>query len=429
MTRPLADRRFGSAIGPAQPAPYVIIADADSTRTSVAVRECLEVMSCRIVISHDSDDIARVLEQSGPPALVLASLSLPGRTVLPIIEALVRSDEGLPVVVWSGDRDVREYARTALGTGNVRLLRSLPSGAALRACLEAVRQARREPTNDEGPPQEGLQDLAERARKRLGVEGAAVYGRCVNDRKYRVAVAWTPDAPMPSLPPLLPAAVEMAIASGDAMVWPDVSSRGTPADVTAVEGVHSLAVVPLIRDGRPAGALCVFDSKTHAVNESDLSVLAALSGGVLPATRATAHANPELIDARGSDLVIRRELARAQRERLSMSVVLFGAHEEPNARVPFEQVATTVARAVRGNDLVIRWSDSRVLVLLTGLPAEMAMHVAERVRTVVEMSGAHPPALSGAVAELRPTDSFEATVTRATERLRLLVRGAHPRIA
>ena len=433
MTVPQADRRFRPPSPPIQPLPYVIVADTDPVRIGIAVRECANLMPCRVVISRDSDDLARVVDQLGPPALLIASLSLPGGTILPAIEAFLRNDDALLVVAWSGDSDVREFVRGTFKTRNVRLLRPCASPAAVRACIDALRRQRHEAASADDRPDdnlENLQELAERARRRLGVEGAAVYGQTGEAAKYRVAVAWMPDAPMPALPPFLTAAVEMAISSGDAMVWPDVSSKETGRDAAAgADAVRSLAVVPLIREGRPAGALCVFDAKAHALHESDLSVLAALSGGVLPANGPSADVHPKLIDARMADLVVRRELARARRERLSMSVVLFGGHDDPRSPGRSEMVGTTVARAVRGNDLVVRWNDSHVLLMLTGVPAEMARHVAERVRVVVEMSAADSTGVSGAVAELRPTDSFEVAVTRATERLRTIVKGGQPRIA
>ena len=429
MTVLQSDRRFRTSSESVERSAYVIVGDTDAARTGAAVRECAELLPYRIVVSRDGDDLGRIVEEFGPPTLLIAALSLPGRSVLSIVERLLRADEELPVILWSGDRDLRELARSVLGARNVRLLRPSASTAALHACVEAVRQRHDATAADDGVPQEGLQDLAERARRRLGVEGAAVYGRCGDGPTYRVAVAWMPDTPMPNLPPLLPPAVEMAISSGDAMVWPDLASDGgLPHDATGTDVVRSLAVVPLIRDGRPAGALCVFDGKARTLSEGDLSVLAALSGGVLPTTRPSDDA-PKPIDAQLADVVVRRELARARRERLSMSVVLFGAHGDGQAPVGVDAVSATVARAVRGNDLVMRWNESLVAVILTGVPTHVARQVAERVRMAVEVSAANATGVSGAVAELQPTDSFETAVTRASERLRLIVRGGQPRIA
>ena len=428
MTVLQSDRRFRPAAEPPERPPYAIVADADAPRSGVAVRECADLMACRIVVSPDGDDAARVIEEWGPPSLLIASVSLPGRPVLSIVETLLRANDALPIVLWAGERDVREFARSALGGRSIRILRPFAPPMALRACLAAIRDQRDAGTAHEEPPQEGLQALAERARKRLGVAGAAVYGRAGDTATFRVAVAWMPDAPMPPLPPMLPAAVDTAISSGKAIVWPDRSSDERAPDAAASEVMRSLAVVPLIRDGRPAGALCVFDAKPHALTEADLPVLAALSGGVLPVAK-PAEAAPRLIDARLADIVVQRELARARRERLSMSIMLFGAHGEPRSPIRLDAVGSTVARAVRANDLVIRWNDSHVLVLLTGVPSDLARDVAERVRTSVETSVAHAASVSGAIGELRPSEAFDAAVTRTIERLELIVRGGEPRIA
>ncbi len=428
MTVLQSDRRF-RAPERVQPTNYAIVADGDAARAGVAVRECADLMSCRIVVSRDGDDLVGVIDEFGPPSLLIAALALPGRPVLPVIESLFRNNDELPVVLWAAERDLREFARSALGARNIRVLRPFAPPMALRACLAAIREHRDTPAADEGPPQEALQDLAERARKRLGVAGAAVYGRAGEAATtYRVAVAWMPDTPMPALPAALPAAVDMAIASGSAQVWPDRSADERASDVSG-DVMRSLAVVPLIRDGRPAGALCVFDAKAHALTEADLPVLTALSGGVLPSARPTPETGPKPLDARVADLVVQRELARARRERLSMSLMLFGAHGEPHSPIRLDAVGTSVARAVRANDLVIRWNESHVLVLLTGVATDTARDVAERVRVAVDRNIAQSTSVSGAIAELRPSESFDATVTRAIEQLQGVLRSGEPRIA
>jgi PleD family two-component response regulator len=134
-------------------------------------------------------------------------------------------------------------------------------------------------------------------------------------------------------------------------------------------------------------------------------------------------------------VVIPRELARVRREQLSLSVVLFAATPrlthgaEPAPPPPAPPVGEMLAQAVRGNDLVVRWTESEVLLILTGVAGAAARRIAERVRATVETNAAHRFVVSGAVTELRTSDSFEATVARAAERLQNAVQDGRPRIA
>ncbi len=417
----------------AKPAPYALVADADAGRIGVAVEECSRLLPWRVCIARDGHDAVRIAMQFGAPALLMISLDVPGRTGVSVVEALLRMDDSLAVIAWSAERDLREYAVSSLSRRSIRVLRPTAPAAVLRSCIQAVLRGRdrvesRE-ADEDGPSQSALQRLARRAQQRFGVSGAAVYRKASAPGKYRIAIAWDDDAPMPALPAILPAAVEMAISSGDALLWPDVATEAPSRDQDdAPHAIRSLAVVPIVADGELAGALTVFDAKPEALRDSDLPVLAALAGGAAPANdrRETATAAP--IDRSIADLVLRRELARVRRERIAVSVVLFGTHAGQQ-RTAQELVGTVLARTVRENDLVIRWTESEILLVLTGVAGEVARHVAERVRVAVEMSSSQNVALSGTVIELRPTDSFEVTVARAAERLRDVVSAGQPRIA
>lgn len=129
-----------------------------------------------------------------------------------------------------------------------------------------------------------------------------------------------------------------------------------------------------------------------------------------------------------AQVIVPRELARARREQLSLSVVLFAATPRLPQGAELPSVGDMLAQAVRGNDLVIRWTDSEALLLLT-VGGGVARRVAERVRAVVETNAANRVAVSGAVTEVRTSDSFEATVARAAERLQVAVKDGRPRIA
>src|SRR5262249_38108285 len=264
---------------------------------------------------------------------------------------------------------------------------------------------------------------------------AAVYARTGGQAEYRLSVVWISEAPMPSIPELLPAVLEEIIAGGAARVWPDLAdeARLGLTGSTFYRSVRSLAIVPIYRDGETAGALCAFDPRPQALRQSDVEKMTAIAARTpLPhaVLRRTTSSAP--MDRDTARAVIPRELARVRRDQLSLSVVLFAATPPAPHRAELPSPASVtdmLAQAVRGNDLVIRWTDSEALLVLTGVAGGVARRVAERVRAVVETNAANRVAVSGAVTELRTSDSFEATVARAQERLQIAVQDGRPRIA
>jgi len=420
------------------PAPYVLIVDTDADRIARTVRECAELLPTQLHIARDGDDAIRMLTQLGPPTLLIAALSLPGRDGLSVIDALHRVDKSAGVIAWAADRELREYAACRLANSHARVLGSAASPAVLRRCLDSMQHRQdgtadegRDPSTDSDRLEENWSDLAARAQQLLGVAGAAVYARAAGEGEYRLSVVWTSDAPMPSIPELLPAVLEDVITGGTARVWPDLADepRFRLAGSTFYETMRSLAIVPIRRDGETAGALCAFDSKPQALRESDVDALNAIAARTFvphPVLRRARTSPP--MDRDVAQVVIPRELARARREQLSLSVVLFAATPRLPQGAELLSVGDMLAQAVRGNDLVIRWTDSEALLLLT-VGGGVARRVAERVRAVVETNAANRVAVSGAVTEVRTSDSFEATVARAAERLQVAVKDGRPRIA
>jgi len=439
--------RAGGAGAPFRPASYLLIADTDADRIARTVRECAEAAPMPVMIARDGDDAIRMLSQFGPPRLLIAALSLPVRDGLSVIDALRRIDESTGVIAWATDRELREYAAYRLGSSHAKLLGPAVSSAVLRRCIDSMLHPRDRAEDEEGAGapsgdservEENWSDLAARAQRQLGVAGAAVYSRTGGrDSEYRLSVVWTSDAPMPSMPELLPSVLEDIIAGGAARVWSDLADdpRLRAAGLTFAETVRSLAIVPIHRDGETAGALCAFDSRPQALHEADIGTMSAIVSGTVIAHAAGRRgaASPPM-DRDVARVVIPRELARVRREQLSLSVVLFAAMprlshgaEVPSPASP--PMGEMLAQAVRGNDLVVRWTESEVLLVLTGVAGGVARRIAERVRATVETNASNRVVVSGAVTELRTSDSFEATVARAAERLHSAVQDGRPRIA
>jgi len=426
-----------------RPPPYILIVDTDRDRIARTARECADVLPAQLVIVRNGDDAVRMLTQFGPPAILIAALSLPGRDGLAVIDALRRVDESAGVIAWAADRELREYAACRLGSSHAKVLGPAAAPAVLRKCIDSM--LRQDAAADENGVSstddrsgQGWSDLAARAQQLLGVDGAAVYARTGAPEEYRLSVVWTSDAPMPSIPELLPGALEDIIAGGAPRVWPDLASepRFGAAGSTFHETVRTLAIAPIRRDRETVGALCAFDVKPYALRQADVDALTVIAAGTSasrPVVRRATSSPP--MDRDVARTVIPRELARVRREQLSMSVVLFAAtprvahgSELPSRLAP-ASVGDLLAQAVRGNDLVVRWTDSAVLLVLTGVGDGVARRVAERVRAVVETNAAHRVAVSGAVTEMQASDSFDAIVARAEERLQVAVQDGRPRIA
>jgi CheY-like chemotaxis protein len=420
---------------------YILIVDTDADRIAAAVRGGGDALAVPTLIARSSDDALQILKQCGAPALLMTSLALPGRDGLSVIESLRRIDDTAAVIAWTPDREIREYAVSQLSHTRAKVLGRALSADVCRRCVEAL-LARKEtsttPTaadveaheaheahEDRENREENWLDLAERARQQLQVAGAAAYTKVRDETEYRWSVSWKPDTPMPNFPIMLPSALEEVMASGAARVWTDLdneSRRSVPGAPSHVE-LRSLAIVPILRDGEVAGALCVFDSEPNALRDDHLETLSALTRRS-PARRP----GPALpVERTAADAIIKRELARVSGDQLQLSVIVFAI----TARTAHDlsAVGDMFASVVRGNDTVVRWTSAEVLVVLVGVERHVAELVAERIRGAVETRTANSIALSGAVTDLRATDSFEDAVARTARRLHKTARDGRPRIA
>jgi GAF domain-containing protein len=392
---------------------YVLIVDTDPDRISAAVRGCGEALPVTTLIARSGDDATRILKQLGAPAVLIVTLTLPGRDGLIVIEALRHIDDDAPVIVFAEDRGLREYAMSRLAGGRAKLLGGALSAELCRRCIGALARRDQLPSTAtvvRVDDDENWFDLAERARQRLGVAGAAAYTRVIGATEYRVSASWRPDAPLLSFPAMLSSAIEDVMTNRAARMWADLADDSAPSSPSAVCDValRSLAIVPIVRDGGVAGALCAFDPEPRAFRRHDLETLAAFAG------RATTRipGPPSPIDRGMADTIVQSELARG--DQLPASVILFAVTAREATDVP--AVDEMLAAAVRGNDLVVRWTRSEMLVVLTGVDDGTAHRVAERIRGAVETTSANQVAISGAVANLRATDSLGDVVARATSR-------------
>jgi len=394
---------------------YVLIVDTDPDRIAAAVRGC-EALPLTTVISRSGEDATRILQQLGAPALSIVTMTLPGRDGLGVIETLRRLDDDAPVIACAEDRALREYAVSRLAGSRAKVIGGALSTELCRRCVGALvrrdQLPRAAPVAHIEDDEENWFDLAERARQRLGVAGAVAYTRVRGATEYRVSASWRPDAPVLTFPPMLPSAIEEVIANGVARMWADLADESAPSSLSTGgdEMLRSLAIVPIVREGDVVGALCAFDSEPRAVRRHDLETLTAFAGRSM----ARIPGPPSPIDRGVADTIVQSELARVSRDQLPASVILFAVTTLEATEYP--AVDEMLAAAVRGNDLVVRWTRSEMLVVLTGVDDGVAHRVAERIRGAVETTSANQVAISGAVTKLRATDSLGDVVARASIR-------------
>jgi diguanylate cyclase (GGDEF)-like protein len=513
------DRR-SSVTGRHAEVSYVLVADADVQRTAVCV-DTIKPFNVGVLVARDGEEALGIVHRFGPPVLLITDLSLPRKDGFAVIEAVRDIDGGrTEIIAWSAVRELREFAAHRLAGLNVRILSGTVAPAVLRGAIE---RALRAGTTGAGAPaaspaaladetHRAITELADRARAVAHTAGAAVYLKAAGQARFRAAVTWTSDVPIPDAPQL-PRVFEMVVESGAPVVLRDVSAQPLPGMARAAhaDGVRGIAAVPIVSGSETVGAICVFDVRPLDLTDSDIDALKVLGGAAVvrphyelprfdtadepppasavveddarpkpratsggastgtssaslpPSHEATADRRSlggggqasdvdrnvasvqkgevdavsfSLLDRRGGDQAIARELARVRREQRQLSVILFDVEAANRREEDFAEpladalgeASETLTRAIRGSDLAIQWSRDELLVVLPGLNGSEARQVAERVRAAIQAGARHRVAVAGGVAELLANESVESAVARANEKVRLARERGHNRV-
>lgn len=456
---------------------YVLVADTDDQRTAACL-ESIKTSKVGVLVARNGEEAVGILQRFGPPMLLIIDLSLPGKDGFAVIEALRGVDRGrAEIIAWSSSRELREFASNRLAGLSVRILGGSVSPAVLRGAIERALRSGAGATGPSSPSSaptaddihQAMTELSEKARQLCGTAGVAVYLKGAQDEQFRASVTWTSDAPSPHSPYHLPRVFDLILETGDALVLPDLASQPL-SDVptsTLQNVVRGLVAVPIVSGNEQiVGTICVFDVKPLTLGEAEVNALKAL-GRSLAARPVLTVARPEedgqtlhgaeragsssddsgqppsidvvagVFDRRGGNLAIARELARVRREQRQLSVILFGVEPVTGAtgdtvaaaaHDPLGAVCETLTSAMRGSDLVIRWSREEFLVVLPGLGVTDAHHVAERVRAVMQAGAGRRVAVSGGVAELLADETFDVVVAKANERARTARERGHNRV-
>lgn len=147
-----------------------------------------------------------------------------------------------------------------------------------------------------------------------------------------------------------------------------------------------------------------------------------------------------LANRRGTEIVLRREVAQARRYGSPLCVLMFDidqfkqlndTHGHAVGDLVLQGVARLVSSLSRSSDLLGRWGGEEFLLVLPGTDIKGAGICAERVRVAVSsatFSHGTTTAISGGIAELSPEDDIDSLLKRADEGLYAAKRAGRNRI-
>lgn len=459
--------------------PYVLVADANESRAAFC-REALSGLQRGLLIARDGEQAMRALERFGPPVLFIVDLALPVKDGFALIEAMRRDERRHPqIIAWAASRAMREYAASRLHGLDVHVIGETASPVTMHAAITHALAPASAPPADPPPSTESdslrqkMEDLAHRARQLCGTPGVAVYMRAPGETRFHASFTWMSDDLMPHSPVHLPQAFDRITQTGQSIVARDVTADAHAASPELTDdAVRGFAGVPIVADREVVGAICVFDTEPLTLDDRAIAALRTLGNAafdgdkvILPAVPTTTFRDratdrdpsgqpradadrglphavdwpPSLLERRGGEFAVARELARARREGHQLSVILFDLAPATGAEIAsgaeptvddqsLETVAETLLRAIRQSDLPIRWSGRELLVVLPGLADHQARSVAERVRAALHAGARHRLAISGGVAELKSDERFGDVVDRARERVAMARGRGHNRV-
>jgi diguanylate cyclase (GGDEF)-like protein len=194
-------------------------------------------------------------------------------------------------------------------------------------------------------------------------------------------------------------AADAAIKRGISTVGSRIGNHaGLPAIATAV-GARSCLIAPINAGKDAVGLICLFDKDPayggfSALDVAFVRTTAGLLGGALHGMRVRDHA-PTSIVGNVSGLVgqahfdetVSLEMERAERLGHALACAaleivnfpqLVEAHGPQSADVVIRHLGQTLAKHVRQIDVLVRYDDERIVLLMPGTPAETARVVVQR---------------------------------------------------
>ena len=448
---------------------YVLIAGLSDARTALCI-DIVNSFGVKMSIARSGSQALTLIHQLGAPVALIIDPASPQLDGVGVIDALHAKPTA--IIAWSASREGTEYARARLAGLNARVLSSSAPATTLRSMIANVLQKQVDqvdqtvPGTSAGPDDRDgdkiMKVLADQTRRLSDAPGIAVYLKAPGDTAFRTLLSWASEESIPHLPYALPRAFNHVVETGRAVMLPDIRDMARLEDVpkdAVEESTRGLVAVPIMFAKQVVGAICVFDVKPLVLTDRDLATLSALGrdafAPAVPAASTNRFADhreqtvpapivppariewpPAILERKGGEFAVARELARARREGRQLSVVLFDVGPAPAegssalqaSDERLEAVSDTLLRAIRQSDLPIRWSVNELLVVLPGLKGSEARTVAERVRAALQAGSGHRLYVSGGVAELEDEERFADVVDRARQKVAMAVGRGHNRV-
>ena len=465
-----ASIQLGSREGGAE-LPYILVADRDRVRMPLYRRRA-DQSQVGMLVARDGNQALRVMEQFGPPSLLVIDMTAPEMQGVSLVEWLQGKSTQARILAFSPSSVLRRYFAANRTDAPVTIIRPEASPSVIEAALTAALEHREAGSQTlEQTARPDLPDvrtlvssLAPKVRRLIDASGVGVYLKDPEHERLHSGVSWTSDALLSRVHAYVPRVAERVIDSGEPVLIGQVGSSRFPAPEQPGEG-HSLVAVPMKHRGQVVGAVCAFNDGPLALADNALTEFERLGecqlGGateervVTPSPPAAAPGmrrgdeqrrvpadvsdrgmewQPTLLERQRGEFEVARELARARSERQQLSVVLFDVSAKPGAAdsggdyEAVASVADTFVRVVRPSDLPIRWSGSELLLVLPGVSRAAAHAVAERVRAAMQAGARHRVAVSGGVAEAELNEQFGNVVSRARERVMIALSHGHNRV-
>jgi diguanylate cyclase (GGDEF)-like protein len=442
--------------------PYVLVAEPDYRRASL-YRDLIEPAGFDVLITRNGDEAKAMLKRRELPALVVVNLSLPRLDGFALLAELRRMAAGVapPVLVISSSKELSGAAwnlKERLGVTEL-----LPADADERTVSEALGRLipssgiAATDTAAESPAlmqerwvAEVIDRTAADVARRFSVSLSLV-SLTIGEREwFRVHVNLAPRPLSGRASPRNWAYIREVIDGREPMVVPDVTQHPVflrnPFPPTGI--VRGYVGVPVLNaSGTINGALCLFDVEPLMIDARAIDALSdaahrlaiELDAGLERAhiqERFTALSRLALTDPvtslanrRGGEEAFAREVARARRSNVPLSLVLFDidrfkaindhAGHAVGDRV-LRGISEILSASQRGSDLATRWGGEEFLVLLPDVGLSGARTFAERVRENVQnlvIGDAGPITVSAGIAELLSDEDAASALARADANL------------
>jgi diguanylate cyclase (GGDEF)-like protein len=440
----------------------VLIAEPDHRRAAL-YRDLIESAGYDALVTRNGDEAKAMLKRRELPALVVANLSLPRLDGFALLAELRRVAVGTapPVLVVSSSKELSGAAwnlKERLGVTEL-----LAADADERTVAETL--GRLIPSGGFAAPEGGpesavlaqerwMVDVIDRAAadvaRRFSV-GLAVISLVIGEREwFRAHLNLSPRPLSGRASPRSWAYIREVVEGREPLVVPDVTQHPVflRTQFPPAGTVRGYVGVPVTNvSGTIAGAICLFDAEPLMLDARAIDALSdaahrlaiELDAGIERAhiqERFTALSRLALTDPvtslanrRGGEEALAREVARARRSNVPLSLVLFDidrfkaindhAGHAVGDRV-LRGISEILSASQRGSDLATRWGGEEFLVLLPDVGLSGARTFAERVRENVQnlvIGDAGPITVSAGVAELQGDEDAAAALARADANL------------